>query len=235
MDVCDIGRTLRVERERKRLSLDTISRATMVHRKYLECIDAGDMDKLPSGAYAKGFIRAYSNYIGVDPIPLIRTFEKSDESGPELTSFTPQPVRVPNASHSRTWRLASAVAVLILAILGLIGAFGPEEGDKTLPSPPVAAALASVDAPTTNPTGAVVRIEAVDGDTWFVGFENGVSVYEGLLRMGEHKILKGDTVYLELGNPGAVRISANGRDLGAPTGAAGYKATFTPETEALPV
>src|SRR5687768_12365543 len=95
------GQMLREARERRQLSLQTISRATMIRLDYLQLIDDDELDRLPPGAYAKGFIRAYANYVGVDPKPLLRDYEL--RCGPSEVQVR-RPVRVPHPAHPRTWR-----------------------------------------------------------------------------------------------------------------------------------
>lgn len=210
----------------------------MVRKDYLAAIDADRLDELPSGAYAKGFIRAYANYLGLDPVPFVRVYESQcEDPSAELSSFRMEPVRVPHAAHPRAWRIASGVAIMLLIALGLIGAF--KSGDEPADPSPAVADLAFLpsaeDVQAPNVLGAVVKIEVTSSKTW-VGIKlDGETGFEGFLNAGETKTFKAkDTVYLVLGNPGVVKISANGIDLGYPSGDT-YRGTFTPDTAELPV
>src|SRR5688572_631425 len=108
-----IGTVLRTARERRQLSLESVARSTMIRRDYLELIDQDELDRLPAGAYAKGFIRAYASHLGLDPAPLVEGYEAQCGSpAPELSSVVRQPLRVPHAAQTRTWRMAAAVGVL---------------------------------------------------------------------------------------------------------------------------
>lgn len=46
-------------------SLDDVSRVTRIGKSYLEAIEQGELHKLPSEAYAKGFIRLYATHLGL--------------------------------------------------------------------------------------------------------------------------------------------------------------------------
>jgi len=46
-------------------SLDDVSRITRIGKSYLEAIEQGELHKLPSEAYAKGFIRLYATHLGL--------------------------------------------------------------------------------------------------------------------------------------------------------------------------
>ena len=67
----DIGQQLRQAREARRLSLEQAAQATRMKAHYLGALEAGDLAALPSQAQARGFLRAYAEYLGLDPVPLI--------------------------------------------------------------------------------------------------------------------------------------------------------------------
>jgi len=46
-------------------SLDDVARITRIGKSYLEAIEQGELHKLPSEAYAKGFIRLYATHLGL--------------------------------------------------------------------------------------------------------------------------------------------------------------------------
>lgn len=230
-----IGRTLRVEREARRVSLDSISRATMVRRDYLELIDADRLHDLPPGAYAKGFIRAYASYLGLDAGPFVEAYEhQCDQPAPELSAVVRQPVRVPNAAQPRALRIAAGGAVGLLLLLGILGLFRSSEPEEPLPevSAEVAALLSS---PAPNPLGTVVRIEVTGDKTWVEVHEDDEELFAGTLVRGERKRFQADRLRVTVGNPGAVNIRANGHDLGSPpAGESGYTGSFTPRSDTFP-
>ncbi|HVE91014.1 MAG TPA: RodZ domain-containing protein [Actinomycetota bacterium] len=232
-----IGRTLRVERERKRLSLETISRATMVRADYLQLIDDDRLEQLPSGAYAKGFIRAYANYLGMDPQPFMREYDETFSGGPELSAVARGPVRVPQPAHPRAWRNAAATAAAALVILGLVGGFRSLDEPANPPGEslrPASAQRATVPSPAASVLGAVVRVEVTDGETWVTAAADGEQLFDQLMVQGERKTFHAEeAVDLVVGNPEAVKLYANGVELDPPLQDV-YKATFTPDTTSLP-
>ena len=66
-----IGSRLREARERKGLSLEDVARTTRISRGYLKALEEDDSDKLPSEAYAKGFLRVYAQFLNVAPEELV--------------------------------------------------------------------------------------------------------------------------------------------------------------------
>jgi cytoskeletal protein RodZ len=67
----EIGQQLRQAREARRLSLEQAAQATRMKAHYLGALEAGDLAVLPSQAQARGFLRAYAEFLGLDPAPLL--------------------------------------------------------------------------------------------------------------------------------------------------------------------
>ena len=66
-----IGSILRQKREEKRLTLDQVFQAIKIRASYLQAIENDQLDALPSVAQARGFIRLYAGYLGIDPYALL--------------------------------------------------------------------------------------------------------------------------------------------------------------------
>lgn len=64
-----IGKILRDEREKKEISLETVSEATKIRTKYLKAIEDEQFDVLPGEVYARGFVTAYLKYLGIKDRP----------------------------------------------------------------------------------------------------------------------------------------------------------------------
>jgi cytoskeletal protein RodZ len=60
-----VSEILKEERESKRLSLDSIEAAIKIKKEFLVAIEEGKFSKLPSEAYAMGFVKNYADYLGV--------------------------------------------------------------------------------------------------------------------------------------------------------------------------
>ena len=84
-----IGQKLRSSREEKRLSLEQASAATRVRLHYLEALEGDDLSAIPSTAQARGFLRIYADFLGLN----------ADEFVPVARPSEPQPV-VPSQSET---------------------------------------------------------------------------------------------------------------------------------------
>lgn len=69
-----IGHILKTTRERKRISLSYAAAQTRVKIQYLELMERDDFSHLPAPAYAKGFLRMYATFLGLDPQPLVQQY-----------------------------------------------------------------------------------------------------------------------------------------------------------------
>ncbi len=67
---------LRRHRERNRVSLDEIVTQTRINRDQLEAFERGDLENWPRGIYARAWVRAYANVVGLDPIDTVDEFCK---------------------------------------------------------------------------------------------------------------------------------------------------------------
>ena len=70
-----IGAFLRRERELRKISLEEVSQQTCVKLEYLDAIECEHFEKLPGWTFAKGYLRSYAGYIGLDPDDVILRFE----------------------------------------------------------------------------------------------------------------------------------------------------------------
>ena len=62
-----IGQDLRTARLRKGEDLAAIAAALKIRKDHLESLEESNFDRLPGRAYIIGFVRSYSQYLGMDP------------------------------------------------------------------------------------------------------------------------------------------------------------------------
>ena len=69
------GDRLRREREMRGVSLEEIAESTKIGTRSLRALEQEDFEKLPGGIFNKGFVRAYSHFIGIDEDQALADFE----------------------------------------------------------------------------------------------------------------------------------------------------------------
>lgn len=86
-----VGNIFRQAREMKRLTLEDVERATKIRKKFLEDIERDDYANLPSPAYAKGFVKNYSAYLGLDETSILAYYRRQTKEVPK-SSLLPKKV-----------------------------------------------------------------------------------------------------------------------------------------------
>jgi cytoskeletal protein RodZ len=77
--VSSVGKILRTEREKQGITLQEISDATNIKKKYLEDVENDDYDSIPGTVFVKGFIRNYGNFLALDGTALVEMYKSSVE------------------------------------------------------------------------------------------------------------------------------------------------------------
>ncbi len=62
-----ISERLRAAREARGVDLFRVERDTKIRIKYLAAMEQGEFSELPADVYARGFLRNYASYLGLDP------------------------------------------------------------------------------------------------------------------------------------------------------------------------
>ncbi len=88
-----VGGLLRQAREQRGQDLESVARALRIRHPYLVAIEEGRYRDLPGAPYASGFVRSYSEYLGLDATEMLRRFrEESGNMGARSELVFPTPV-----------------------------------------------------------------------------------------------------------------------------------------------
>ena len=79
-----MGQRLRAVREKKRVSPSQAALKTHIKVQHLEAMERDDFSKMPAPIYARGFIKAYAEYLGLNAAPLIQEYNERHEGGKRL-------------------------------------------------------------------------------------------------------------------------------------------------------
>lgn len=108
----ELGNTLSRARRARAITLEDAERDTHVSRRYLQALETEDFAVFPAPVYARGFLRTYSRYLGLNPEELIRVFPNGDLT----VDITPLPTvtRPPAQLINVNWVVAGLVAIFLL-------------------------------------------------------------------------------------------------------------------------
>lgn len=141
-----LGETLQRARLARGVTLEEAERSTRISRRYLEALENENFGLLPAPVYARGFLRTYARYLGLEPTNLLPLFPVGYLDVPPL-----QPM--PKVTTPRTWPgsgllAAGVVAVLLLVVVGLYALGGSGSSSPSLLGP-------QTQSPETGAAGAV--------------------------------------------------------------------------------
>jgi cytoskeletal protein RodZ len=108
----ELGNTLSRARRARAITLEDVERDTHVSRRYLQALENEDFSIFPAPVYARGFLRTYSRYLGLNPDELLRVFPSADLT----VDIAPLPSvsRPPEQLINVNWLVAGLVAIFLL-------------------------------------------------------------------------------------------------------------------------
>jgi len=123
-----LGETLQRARLARGVTLQEAERTTRISRRYLEALENENFGLLPAPVYARGFLRTYARYLGLEPGDILPLFPVGYLDVPLLEPM-------PRVTTPRTWPgsgllAAGVVAVLLIVVVGLYAIGGSEGGSQ---------------------------------------------------------------------------------------------------------
>jgi cytoskeleton protein RodZ len=229
-DDMSVGEILRKTREHYEQSLGEVEENLRIRSSQLEALEKLELDKLPGRVYAIGFVRAYSEYLGLDGDKMVRLF-KAQSVGKRHKPNLKFPVTYDeNNSPNLTVILMSLVGTILLISYWVIF-HTPTQHQEAIPPVPqilkknqvetLAAQIPEkielfedVNAPSTQFNAMELHVTQ---DSWveITNAKNEI-ILSQVLKAGDKYIVpeeKGLT--LTTGNAGGVRVMVEGQDRGA--------------------
>jgi hypothetical protein len=134
------GRALEQARIAGGISLDEAATATRISSRYLLALEQEELDELPAPIYARGFLRTYAGYLGLDPA--------------DVTSLYPVPYIEPALepvsnsapiapSRNMTYLVGGGICLLVFLLGLLFLTSGGSEPSSAPADNPVTAGAAS--------------------------------------------------------------------------------------------
>jgi cytoskeletal protein RodZ len=144
------GETLRKQREILGLSLEDVERHTHLKTKYLQAIEDGDLEALPSMAQGSGMLKNYADFLSLDPEPMLLHFADTLQSRLEKQRTQSerrqtQPQRQPREVSllrrllSRDMLIGGAIVLFLIVFAILVGmqiATARSVEEEPVPTPP---------------------------------------------------------------------------------------------------
>jgi len=113
------GERLRREREMRGITIEEIAEATKIGSRNLHALENEKFDLLPGGIFNKGFVRAYSKYLGLDEEQAV-----ADYIAAETAFREPQSEAKSEPVEAEERSFAAPIVVVLVVVLAAGGYFG---------------------------------------------------------------------------------------------------------------
>ncbi len=234
------GERLKRERELREVSLEEISSATRIARRFLEALENEQWDKLPGGVFGRGFVRSIARYLGLNEEDLLSEYdlvrgESSTPAPPKSEERIPAPPK---------WIPVALVLALIAVLAGLViggryvwRAFGAHRGSKKASTnvsvTPLSRGNVSPNAATDSSSASVAKpaslelTVATSAATRLRVAADGATAYDAAISSGQTLHFSAtDKFEVTAGNSSAVLLELNGHEL-PPIGLPGSSGTIS--------
>jgi cytoskeletal protein RodZ len=245
-----LGEEFRAAREARHLSLSDVSEQIHIRSVYLQSIESEDWSSIAAPVYARGFIRSYARFLGLDSDSAVERLNEmlSENATRSHEPASPKPIRTrrgAKASSPSLWLwLSLAVAVVLVLFVGY-KYFNQDDGapeTAVAVASPAASAAASAsassavsDSASSDPSAAAqtanppepkrakpapTLVVSITQRSWLLVKVDGTRKAEGIYPPGTVKEFHGKSASIRAGNGGGVHLTVNGKSMG-PLGAPG--------------
>ena len=110
------------ERIKKGLTLEEVSNATKIRAEFLEAIEKGEYEKLPSPSYAHGFVRNYTRFLKLPEKEILPLFKREFDSE-KIYKVLPEGLVEQKDIPLKRFKIKQAVifiAIIFILLLGFI-------------------------------------------------------------------------------------------------------------------
>jgi cytoskeleton protein RodZ len=145
--VFEIGNSLREARLRQGLDLARVEDDTKIRAKYLQALEDERFDVLPAETYVKGFLRTYSEYLGLDGQLYVDEFNSRFAAAEEPLVASAPPGRRPRPRRAESSFVVAALAGIVAVAVLFVVAFAFREDEPADPARDAAAGEATPPAP----------------------------------------------------------------------------------------
>jgi cytoskeletal protein RodZ len=225
-----VGDSLAQARSQAGLTIAQVSQRTCIRETIIRGIECGDFSACGGDFYARGHIRSIARVVGLDPEELIQDYDATHGAPHAITAadvFEPStPIKL-RERRSANW---SVLMVLVLALIIGYGVYRLVDHGTT--SRPLAAThtgshpgKSSSPTPAPKPSGAatgaahhlVIRLTASQ-DCWIeFSKPDGHLLLQTYVLSGSSRTWRfRHAVTMQIGNPGGILLTVNGKDLGHP-------------------
>jgi len=219
-----IGPKLRKARIDRSLSIEETAWRTRIRPDLLRALEDEEFETIGHQSFVRTHLCSYARFLGIDPSSVAEEYESlQEEPAPSSIEELDRTNKKAQKPRRPKWLIAAILSgggLIAAASLGVLG--GQTERLSTQPTVPVTQA-AKPSAPVVKPAPVTaanarvtIQIESLS-ETRVSILADGKSVFDGMLASGEKRtFLARSTIDIVAADGGTIRLTFNGKDLGAP-------------------
>ena len=168
----EIGAVLKAQRKKLGFTIPNVGEQLYIPVRYLEAIENGSLEELPSTVQGKGMVKNYAQFLGLDPEPLLLSY--ADVLRNRLEKTRPETTGGQSRSQLLVWlrRFFSNPTLLwvgVVILIGFVSAWAGllmlgGNGSTLLEDTPNIPAVADILLPTSTPSATVPATENPSGE-----------------------------------------------------------------------
>ncbi|MGQ0526755.1 MAG: RodZ domain-containing protein [Alphaproteobacteria bacterium] len=112
-----IGEILRRARMHYNQSLSDVENNIRIRASQIDAIEKGDFEKIPGRVYAIGFVRSYSEYLGLDGEKMVKLFKMQYGGSRVIRPELNFPVAVDDIRIAPPWLIGACLAGVVLILI----------------------------------------------------------------------------------------------------------------------
>ncbi|OGR88428.1 MAG: hypothetical protein A3A86_08270 [Elusimicrobia bacterium RIFCSPLOWO2_01_FULL_60_11] len=216
-----LNEVLKLNRERRRASLQTVHQDTRISLTYLEMLEAGQYDKFPAEVYCLGFMRKYAAYLGMDPEEAVAQYRQEQEAV-KAVAKQEEDKRSETEKKEKSTDMAKVLTLLLLLILvggwWLFTIVRSSSKRETRRLPSIAQrGMAPVTPPLSDRLTLTARARE---SVWMRVTPDKKLDFEGFVAAGSTRTWEAnDEFFIRIGNVAAVSLTLNGMAVDTGSGA----------------
>lgn len=115
-----LGHLLHQKRLQRRLTLEEIAQEIKIKSTFLAAIEKGEYNKLPSPAYAQGFVRNYASYLGLSKAETTMLFKREFDEKRAMKVLPDSMVKTKEFPLQRM-KIQQSILIFVFFVLVILG------------------------------------------------------------------------------------------------------------------
>lgn len=216
-----LNEVLKINRERRRSSLQIVHQDTRISLAYLEALESGQYDKFPAEVYCLGFLRKYAAYLGMDPEEAVTQYKQEQEAVKAVVKQEEEK-KYEEEKKEKSTDLAKVATLTLL--LGLVGGWWlftivRSSSRREARKPPAIAQRGMAPVSPASSERLTLMAHARE-NVWMRVAPDKKLNFEGFVAAGSTRAWEAnDEIFVRIGNVAAVFLTLNGVHVDTGSGA----------------